>query len=264
MGIVTLVILIFLLPYVWFLWTGISNKTGMMERYRWKKPLATLLLLVIISAALNCFYSNAYQLAFFQNGFELMVGLIVAGAFLVILSIINIIVGIVYKNAPKSFHNPKVAWTVSMFLCATILFFIVWVYPLAEKASYITQLESAIAAANEQQDGEEITVVFMSSEKQCVRRRTENCNSSDYQNAFFVQNNLDETKQVQVQIRALDHEQNELKSVESKIMTLQAGELKLVETEETSDQESIWSRSSFETEVRTASYQSIYRYRDAN
>ncbi len=106
--------------------------------------------------------------------------------------------------------------------------------------------------------------MFMSSEKQCVRRRTENCNSSDYQNAFFVQNNLDETKQVQVQIRALDHEQNELKSVESKIMTLQAGELKLVETEETSDQESIWSRSSFETEVRTASYQSIYRYRDAN
>ncbi|WP_135449600.1 hypothetical protein [Planococcus citreus] len=107
MGIVTLVILIFLLPYVWFLWTGISNKTGMMERYRWKKPLATLLLLVIISAALNCFYSNAYQLAFFQNGVELMVGLIVAGAFLVILSIINIIVGIVYKKRPQIVPQPE-------------------------------------------------------------------------------------------------------------------------------------------------------------
>lgn len=264
MGIVTLVILIFFLPYIWFLWTSISNKTGMIETYRWKKPLATLLGLILISAVLNYFYSNAYNLAFFQSGFELMIGLIVAGAFLAIFSIINIIVSIVYRGAPKSFHNPKVIWAFTGVLCTSMLFFIVWVYPLAEKTSYIVRLDSAIEAANEQQDGEEITIVFMSSEKQCIRRRTENCNSSDYQNAFFVKNNLDETKQVQVQIRALDRQQNELKAVESKIMTLGAGELKLVETEETSDQESIWSRSSFETEVQTASYQSIYLYRDAN
>ena len=264
MGIVTLVILIFFFPYGWFLWTSISNKTGMVETYRWKKPLVALLLLVVISAVLNYFYSDAYELAFFQNGFELTVGLIVTAAFLVVLSIINIIVSIVYRGAPKSFHNPKTVWAFTAVLCSTILFFIVWVYPLAEKASYIIRLDSAIAVANEQQDGEEITVVFMSSEKKCVRRRTENCNSSDYQNAFFVKNNLDQTKQVQVQIRALDRQENELKSVESKIMTLEAGELKLVETEETADEASIWSRSTFETEVRTVSYQSIYRYRDAN
>lgn len=263
MGIVTLVILIFFFPYGWFLWSSISNKTGMVETYRWKKPMAVLIGLILISAVLNYVYSEAYNLAFFQNGFELTVGLIVAGAFLVIFSIINIIAGIVYRGAPKSFYNPKVVWGFTGVLCTTMLFFIVWVYPLAEKASYIVRLDSAIAAADEKQDGEEITIVFMSSEKQCVRRRTENCNSSDYQNAFFVKNNLDETKQVQVQIRALDRQQNELKSVESKIMRLEAGELKLVETEETSDKESIWSRSSFETEYQTRFYQSIYRYRDA-
>ena len=67
-----------------------------------------------------------------------------------------------------------------------------------------------------------------------------------------------------MRIRALDSKQNELKVVESDIMTLEAGELKLVETEETSDEASIWSRSSFETDYRVQSNESLHQYRDAN
>ena len=67
-----------------------------------------------------------------------------------------------------------------------------------------------------------------------------------------------------MRIRALDSEQKELKVIESDIMTLEAGELKLVETEESSEKASIWSRSSFETDYQIHSYESLYRYRNTN
>ena len=146
--------------------------------------------------------------------------------------------------------------------CATILFFTMWVYPLAEKASYIYKVENALAMSEQQQGDEEITVLFMNSEKNCFRTTTSNCHSQTYKNSFFLKNNLDVQKEVQVRIRALDSKQNELKTVASDIMTLEAGELKLLETEETSDEASIWSRSSFETDRRVQSYESLYRYRD--
>ena len=261
MGTISLVILLFFLPYAWFLWSSISTKSG---KSRWKKSLAVLLALILISVVLNYYFSNTYQLSFFQNGFESTVAIIVSAAFLLVVSIINVIVSIVFKGAPKSFHNPKVAWVFTAVFCTTILFFTMWVYPLAEKASYIQKVESALAAAEEQQDAEEITVVFMSSEKNCFRTTTSNCNSATYKNSFFLKNNLDIQKEVQVRIRALDSNQKEMKVVESDVMTLEAGELKLVETEESSDKASIWSRSSFETEYRTQSYESLYRYRDAD
>lgn len=264
MGTVSLVIFIFLLPYAWFFWSSMKTKSGKIEKPRWKKPLVALILLVIISAVLNYYFSSAYQLSFFQNGFESTVALIVSAAFLLIISIVNLVISIMFKGAPKSFHNPKVAWIFTLGLCTTILFFTMWVYPLAEKASYIQKIEHALAAANEQQDSEEITVLFMSSEKKCFRTSTSNCNSTGYTNSFFLKNNLDNQKEIQVRIRALDSKQKELKVIESDLMTLEAGELKLLETEESSDQASIWSRSSFETDYRVQSYESLYRYRDTD
>src|SRR5690606_25052546 len=111
------------------------------------------------------------------NGFESIAALILAAVFFVFIAIVNVVVSIVFKGAPKSFHNPKVGWVVAVVLSATILFFTAWVYPLAQKASYIQKVESAVAAAEQRQDDEEITVVFMSSEKNCFRTSTSNCNS---------------------------------------------------------------------------------------
>jgi hypothetical protein len=45
-------------------------------------------------------------------------------------------------------------------------------------------------------------------------------------------------------------------------MTLGAGELRLVETEETNDKTNIWSKSTFETEYQTYYYEYKYRFRD--
>lgn len=264
MGTIALIIFIFFLPYTWILWSSMNVKNGKVGKPHWLLALATFLALVLGSVLVNFYLSTAYQLSFFQNGFESTVALIVAAAFLVVMIIINIIVSTLFKGAPKSFHNPKVVWIFTAVFCTTILFFTMWVYPLADKVSYIQTVQKALAAAEEQQTDEEITVVFMSSDKKCFRTSTSNCNGISYKNSFFLKNNLDVQKEVQVRIRALDSKQQELKVVESDVMSLEPGELKLVETEETSDQASIWSRSSFLTESRTQSYESLYRYRDAN
>lgn len=260
MGIVALVILLFFLPYAWLLWSSMSSKTG---KPRWKKPLAVLLALILVSAVLNYYFSDTYQLSFFQNGLESKVAIVVSLAFLLVVSIINVITSILFKGAPKSFHNPKAGWVVAAVFCTIILFFTMWVYPLGEKASYINKVENALALSEQQQTDEEITILFMSSEKECLRTTNSNCTNETYKNAFFLKNNLDTQKEVQVRIRALDSDEKELKVIESDIMTLEAGELKLVETEESSDLESIWSRTSFETDKRVRSYESLFRYRDA-
>ena len=262
MGIISLVIFLFILPCTWFFWTTMSLKSGEKKKSHWKIFLAALIAVVLISVVFNYYFSNAYQLTFFQNGFESIFALIVCAAFLLVIVIINLIVSRMFKDAPKSFHNPKAVWRFALVFCATILFFTMWVYPLAEKASYIHKVENALAMSEQQQGDEEITVLFMSSEKKCFRTNTSNCNYETYKNSFFLKNNLDTQKEVQVRIRALDSDQKELKVVESDIMMLEAGELKLVETEESSEQTSIWSRSSFETDRRVQSYESLYRYRD--
>lgn len=238
-----------------------SLKSGNKNKTHWKISLGALLAVVLISAVLNYYFSDAYQLSFFQNGFESIVALVVCAAFLLVIVIVNLIAGRLFKDAPKSFHNPKVVWRLAVIFCAIILFFTMWVYPLGEKASYINKIENALAFS-EQQGDEEITVLFMSSERKCMRTNTSNCHSQPYHNSFFLKNNLDTQKEVQVRIRALDSEQQELKVIDSDIMTLEAGELKLVETEESFDEASIWSRSSFETDRRVQSYESLYRYRD--
>lgn len=264
MIIVGLVIFLFFIPYAWLVWTSINVKIGKIGKPHWGISLAVFMALVLGSFIVNYYISNAYQLSFFQNGFETTVALIISAALLLMVLLINVIASRLFKGAPKSVHNPKLVWVLAGVLCTTILFFTVWVYPLGDKLSYIQTVEDALAAAEQQQDNEEITVVFMGSDKKCFRLSTSNCTYVPYKNAFFLKNNLDVQKQVQVRIRAMDSKQEELKVIESDIMTLEAGELKLVETEETSDQESIWSRYSFETEYRTSSYESMYRYVDAN
>lgn len=262
MGFTAFIILIFIVPYLWLLVSLLNIKSAKAGKKQWKLALAVFLAMVVGSFLVNYYLSDTYELSFFQNGTETIIALILAGVLLVVVAIINIVVGVLFKNAPKSVHNPKMVWLLAVGLGGTMLFFTAWVYPFAEKASYINKIETALAAAEEKQDNEDITVVFMGSEKKCMRPTSSNCHSIPYSNTFLVKNNMDAKKEVQLQIRVQDRQQNELKTVDSDVMTLEAGELKLVETAETSDTSSIWSRSSFETDVRTYSADWQYHYRD--
>ncbi|RIW29371.1 hypothetical protein D3H55_19100 [Bacillus salacetis] len=262
MGIIAIITLIFMIPFLWVIWSASDVKSGKREKIEWKKPAGLLIIMLLISGIVNWYFYSSYQLAFFSNLFENMIGLMITGAFLIILSIINIVVSILYRGAPKSIHNPKAIWIFTGVFCLTFLLLFTWVFPFAQKASYVNKIETAMDALAETEADKEFTVLFMNSEKDCIRRRTNSCAGEEYNNFFFVKNNLDEQKEVQVRIRALDYDKKELKIVESVIMTLDAGELRLVETEETLENSSVWSKYSFQTEHQTHFYESMFRFRD--
>src|SRR5690606_13939267 len=143
MGTVSLVIFLFILPCAWFFWTSMDLKNGKKNKTHWKISLAALFAVVLISAGLNYYFSNAYQLSVFQNGSESIVALILCAAFLLVIVVVNLIANRLFKGAPKSFHNPEVVWRLAAVFCAIILFFTMWVYPLGEKTSYINKIENA-------------------------------------------------------------------------------------------------------------------------
>lgn len=262
MGFVAVMALIFTVPFIWLAWSAIDVGNGKREKIDWKKPSILLFIILALVGAMNYYFYHTYQLPFWPNIFEGIVGLTVTGAILFIIAIVNIIVSIIHKGAPKSFHDPKAVWAFTGILGVAFLLLFSLVYPTAQKAAYVHKIETAMHALAESEPDKEVTVLFMNSEKNCVRRRTESCSDEGYQNYFFVKNNLAEEKDVQVRIRALNADKEELKVVDSNIMTLSAGELRLVETEETNDKTSIWSKSTFETEYQTYFYEYMYRFRD--
>lgn len=263
MLIIGLVILLFFIPYAWFVWASINVKAGKIGKPHWGISLAVFMALIFVSLILNYFISEKYQLSFFQNGVETMIALIISVALLLVVLLVNVIVGRLFKGAPTSVHNPKLVWILAVVLCGSMLFFTAWVYPVGAKISYSQTVENASAAAEQQHENEEFTVVFMNSEKDCFRLSGSNCTNVTYKNIFYIKNNLDVKKQVQVRIRALDSQEKERKVIESDLMTLEAGEMKLVETKETPDQASVWKLYSFESESRIRFYEAMYRYEDA-
>ncbi|PPA69113.1 hypothetical protein [Jeotgalibacillus proteolyticus] len=262
MAIISALSLIFLIPFLWVGFSLIDVTRGKRDKIAWKKPLILFAAILVISAIINYHFYSTYQLPLFLNETESIVALVIAGAFLVFLSILNIVVTLMNKGAPKSLHNPKAVWV--FIICFTLfsLFISFWVLPFAQKSTYVADIKEAMQALSDEEANEEVSVAIVRSTKECIRRVTANCTSTDYSNYFYVKNNLDDEKEVQLRIRALDANENEIKVAESNIMTLGPGEVKLVETEETSDEDSILSRYSFTTEQRIFYYESMFRFRD--
>ncbi|WP_174614146.1 hypothetical protein [Virgibacillus ihumii] len=257
-----IVIVAYLLPFIWILWSFIDVKKGDKEKFNRKGPLILFVVILILSVVVNFYLSFAYNLSFFQNGFTSMIGLIVIGSLWVIIAIINIITTVIarQKNLSKTLHNPKVVWIFSGVFAGTLLIFFLWFMPLGNKISYAVTLNNAISAMENSSENKEISLVQVLSESDCFRRR--NCDE-EYKNVFYVRNNLDNTKEVQLQIYALDANKEELKVIDSNIMELEPGEIQMVKTEETNEKRNIWSQPTFKTERRVVYYKYNYRYRNA-
>ncbi|GEL76477.1 hypothetical protein [Tenuibacillus multivorans] len=259
MGYVGTFVVLSLIPYIWLAWSFIDYKNGKRERTNWKGPLALLVVLMVAVFILNLYYANEYSIPILVNTMTVFVGLIITGAIAIIASIINVFVSLRHRKNPypEEVHNPKTAWTVIglIFLSLTIMF--VWFVPGGEKMRYVDNLNSAIAET--ENSNEEIDVTFVSSEDYCLRIRY--CDP-EYMNVFYVKNNLDQAKEVQLLIRALGKNRQEIEVIESDIMKLDPGELKMVETEETLDFKEIWGKYSFKTKEKVRDYQHQYRYRD--
>ncbi|SIT83790.1 hypothetical protein [Edaphobacillus lindanitolerans] len=254
-------ILVFSAPFIWTLVTAIDYKKGKRDQIAWKLPGILLILLTLGSLLIQIYLFNKYGFPIFQTTLEtiisLAIPLIVAGVVLLANLLTTFTVG---RQMEKSVHDPKTVNYIALGFAAALLANSLVAAPTGKKIAFAASIDQAMANT-ENADAEEFSVVLVSSERGCLRYNA-SCRSAPYSNQFFVKNHSGETKEVQVKIRALSGSNKEMKVIDSRIMTLKPNELRLLETEETSSDSSVWNQYSFETDHRTVSHQHMVRFRD--
>lgn len=258
---VMVTVLIFSIPSLLIIASAHDVKTGKRDRIAFKWPVLLHLALAAIGLAIQLYYQQAYHFPFFQTETENWVVVLVVGVLAGIILLVNIIITLTSgKNFPKSIHDPK---AVNYFIIGIVLSLstiLLIAVPTAKKMAFSHAINKAIEASDEAQT-EDFPVVLITSERECLKN-TSSCRNSPYSNQFFVRNNLDKTQEVQVKIRALNSSGEEMKVIDSHIMTLQPGELRLVKTEETNETSSPWNQYSFQTDSFTGQYEYWKRHRD--
>lgn len=256
-----IVIVMYVIPFIWFVWSMIDVRNRKRENINWKGPLVLFSLILVGSIVINFYLLSAYNLAFFQNSTGSIIGLFVVGLIVVIMAIINFFATLYARrnNLSKTLHNPKVVWIITGAIAGIMLVFFLWFMPLGQKITYAVTLNNAISTMDGNAKDEAFSIVLMRSTSDCLRIR---CLDEQFDNVFYIRNNLDQKKEVQVRIHAQDEDKEKLKVIDSKIMELDPGELKMVKTEKTSEHRNIWNQYTFTTEKRVVYYKYNYRHRD--
>ncbi|WP_143469639.1 hypothetical protein [Lentibacillus sediminis] len=157
-------------------------RNGDREKVNLKGPVILFALLAVASLVVNWYLSSNYNLAFFQNSFSSIIGIVITGVLWLIIALINIFVTLTMKGAPKSIHNPKAMWIVSSVLAGAFLLMFLWYFPLAEKMAYADTLNNAVNTMEDTEENQEVSVVLVKSENACLR--TKNCDVR-YNNVFY-------------------------------------------------------------------------------
>lgn len=258
---VMLSILIFVIPWILLLLSVIDVRSGKRKQVNWKLPLILLIVLASVGTILQIFMKQTYGFPIFANIIESIIATGISIFIPIVMVMINLVITkTLGKNAPSSVHDPKLVNRLA--LCFFAFFFTVLFLgaPIGKKIGFAYSIEKAMKVTNTS-DTEEFSVALVSSEQECLKR-TASCRSSDYSNQFFIRNHLNKTQEVQVKIRVLDQNNQEVKVIDSKIMELHPQELRLVETEETREDSSIWNQYSFKTTNRIFKYEHLLRYRE--
>lgn len=250
---VQLSVIISVIPACWLLFSGMDVRNGKKERLNWKGPLTLFVALAVIILIQGIYLNLKYDIPIFTQANAAMAPLM---AVLLISGGMSIVIIIVIIAGPVPFHEQKATWRFMGVFTLYLLVLFYWFAPAGEKLKYVRDLNIAYEGLEEVD--EEISVVLASSEDPCLRKIT--CDR--YENVFYVRNNLDVPKEVQVRIRTLNDDKEELKIMASKVMTLNPGSIKLVVTEETPKFDNPWNKYSFNTEEVPRYYQVQYRYRD--
>lgn len=254
-------IILFSIPGILFLWSIIDVRSGRKERVMWKLPAILLLLLLLISGTIQYYYLRSYGFPLIQTSLETWIGLGIAGLILGIILLINFITTTTMgKNLSKTVHDPKMINGFAVCIAFFVLITLFFAAPTGKKVAFAYSINEAMEATDRAQTNEVFPVVLVSSERDCLSR-TANCRNSAYSNQFFIKNNGDTIQEVQVKMRALNSSDEEMKVIDSEFLTLQPGELRLIETEETYEDSSIWNQFSFQTDYRIANFQYKLRHR---
>ncbi|MFS0689313.1 hypothetical protein AB1K89_08730 [Sporosarcina sp. 179-K 8C2 HS] len=258
---VYLAIIIFSIPGVMVLWSAIDVKSGKRERVQWKVPVILFLLFTVTGVSIQFYLDQKYNFPFLQTSVETIIAMSIIVLISGIIIFINfIITKTAGKRLPKSVHDPK---TVNFLAAAFAIYFFITFFitvPTGKKIAFATSINQATEATNV--TTEAFPIVLVTSEKECLRKNRARCHDTPFNNQYFIKNNMDKTQEVQVKIRALNSNNEEMKVIDSNIMTLKPGEMRLVETEETNEDASIWNQYSFQTDGRVTNYQHMLRHRD--
>ncbi|SEP97837.1 hypothetical protein [Piscibacillus halophilus] len=247
-------------PFIWLYFSFLNVRKGKRDQVNWKGPLGLYIGLCLLILVIAIYQKYTYDIPIFINSSSFISGLIVSGGLFAIIGLVNIFVTFRYRKnpLPKDLHDPKVVWILGVIICLGIFVFMSWFFPAGKKMNYTSALNNAYSELEEDND-EEIGLVLATSEERCMRRR--DCDFKVY-NVFYAKNNLEKTQDVQFLIRTIDKNGEQQKEIESKVITMEPGEIKLVETEETNSSSEMWMKYSFTTDNWFDGYQYRYRYRD--
>ncbi|QFT87274.1 hypothetical protein FIU87_01230 [Bacillus sp. THAF10] len=248
-------------PFLWLIFSAKAAETGKRERTNWKGPISFLVGVLVLIGLLNALFYFEYGLAFFPSMKENMIGIIITGSILVVFVGSVLLASKTVKGAPSSHFHKKAAWTAVAGFTLYFLLLFMLVLPTSEKAAYTKNLEEAMNTLTKAETDLEFTVVKQDTETRCKSRgSSQRCLDWEYEHYFFIRNNLDVPKEVQVKFHIVT--KNETKTLDSLIMKMKPGETRLVETEETHSSSSIWGKNTFTTPLQLLDHDYMYRFRD--
>ncbi|KRG13659.1 hypothetical protein ACA30_14235 [Virgibacillus soli] len=257
---VMVTILIFSIPFIWVVWTLMDVKSGKREKISWKSPVILLIILMFGSISIHIYLFKMYSFPIFLTKLDTIIGLAIPGLVVGIMLIINLFITLTMgKQLSKSFHDPKMVNLLASGFAIYLLIISLIAVPTGKKVAFAESINQAMTAT-QNADTEEFSIALVSSERECLR--SSSCRNTPYSNQYFIKNNLSKTQEVQVKIRALNSKNEEMKVIDTKIMTLKPNELRLLETEETIEDSSVWNQYSFQTDDRIAKYQHMLRFRN--
>ncbi|MBP1916341.1 hypothetical protein J2Z23_003323 [Lederbergia galactosidilyticus] len=257
---VMVTILIFSIPFIWVVWTLMDVKSGKRKKIVWKSPVILLIILVFGSIFIHIYLFKMYGFPIFLTKLETIIGLAIPGLVAGIMLIINLFITLTMgKQLSKSFHDPKKVNILASCFAFYLLIILLIATPIGKKVAFAESINQAMTTT-QNADTEGISIALVGSERECLRSTS--CRNTPYSNQYFIKNNLDKTQEVQVKIRALNSKNEEMKVIDTKIMTLKPNELRLLETEETIEDSSVWNQYSFQTDDRIATYQHMLRFRN--
>lgn len=237
---------------------------GKRNSINWKWGFIAFIGVIIFYIGLAIYCKRKFGFSIFPSIFDLTISLIVAGVLLIVVGGICLFVHISFKgkDVPKSVHNPKLLPFLAIGPSLFFLYIGIIILPMDGKINFVTSYEKAVEMIDGNREDAEFSVVLAQSDKRCIRARSSSCHDDDYENLFFVKNHLEKPQEVQLIIRAYGPNEQLQKEIESTIMKLEQGEIKLVSTEETFTETSPWNQPSFETEKKIYTYEYAYRYRE--
>ncbi|MRG86113.1 hypothetical protein [Salinibacillus xinjiangensis] len=253
--------IITIIPLILYVWSAINVGAGKSDKINWKRSLYAFLFIFLVSIVVNTYLKVKFDYDLFLNGYDLTVIAVVLGIFCLIFALIYTFTYRKLKHAPKSVFDPAGVSKILGMLLATIAVGFFWFHPIGEKILLIQSYSNAEEVFAEEEEKKEFSLALVYSEDICINTRTTRCSMDDYKNIVMAKNNLNETYEVQFKMRVLNMNDEELKVIDSNIMTLKPGEIKQVKTSETIEASSEWSQYSFQTEDQVHSYQYTFRYR---